>query len=135
MKSEGVKRVDLGANLMVVITGVLLAVMTLTASTCADDAVIRDRVVYETEINFMEKASLDQAEMLAGWIKGSCTCEGGKFSTAQCTKSAETVVAIQARIPWHKAMSRYNAGLDEERPPKDPPTIPEATTLCPEAKP
>jgi hypothetical protein len=104
----------------------------LLGANCADDAIIRDRVAYETELNFMEKASMDQADLLAAWIKASCTCEGGKFSTTQCEESAATVVAIRARIPWHKALSRYNAGLDEKRPEEMPPEIPDAQTLCPE---
>lgn len=111
----------------------LLCLMAVSAS--CNDAVIRDRVVYETELNFMEKASLDQAALLEDWINAHCTCAEGSFTTKECRKSAEAVVVVRARFPWHKAMSRYNAGIDEKAPPQDPPAIPDPSTLCPEGSP
>lgn len=110
-----------------------LAILTLTTS--CHDAVVRDAVVYQTELNFFEKVSLDQADALQKFIAASCTCADGKFVLKDCEDAADMVVVTRARMPWHKAMARYNAGLDKTAPPKDPPAIPDPTTLCPEVTP
>ena len=107
----------------------ILAICTMGAS--CNESIIRDQVVYETELNFFEKAAMDQAALLEGWVKESCTCSEGEFSSKQCRESAEAVVVVRARIPWHKAMSRYNAGIDDTAPEAEPPAVPDARTLCP----
>ena len=110
----------------------LLAAVALfmLGATC-DRAVVRDATVYQTELDFMEQVGVQQADLLSGFLLTYCTCEDGEFTTADCRKAAETVVTVQARVPWHKAMALYNAGILEERPPETPPEVADTSTLCP----
>lgn len=98
---------------------------------CTPKTVIRDEVVYQTELSFMEQAALQPSEQLESFIKVHCLCNFGKFTTPECEKAAKTVLTVKARVPWHKAMMLYNAGLLKDRPVKDPPVVPETSTLCP----
>lgn len=99
--------------------------------TSCDENIIRDRQVYETELDFFEKVSIDEADLLNRMVQEHCTCVDGKFENLNCQESAEAVVVVRARLPWHKEMSRYNAGLTSTRPSEEPPAIPPATSLCP----
>ena len=102
-------------------------------ATCNNSAVVRDAKVYQTELNFWEQASLQTADSLAGFIAKGCSCVEGKFTTEDCEKAAKKVQVVRVRVPYHKAMALYNAGLLEERPPAEPPVVPPATDLCPTA--
>ena len=107
----------------------------LLGGTCGGQTVIRDATVYRTELGFMEQASVQTAEALKARIQSQCVCTDGKFVQEGCAKDAKLVLVIEARVPWHKAMALYNAGLLEERPPKTPPDVPDPSTLCPDTTP
>jgi hypothetical protein len=114
---------------VIVLLMVVTVALLFTGGHC--HKVIRDEAVYRTELDFLEQLATQQAILLTGFIKGNCSCIEGKFTTEPCQKTADTVLVVQSRVKWHKDMMLYNAGLLKERPPKDPPAIPEAKTLCP----
>lgn len=98
--------------------------------------VVRDKVVYQTELNQYDAWATKQAALLKGFVAEHCTCDAAqKFTTKPCRDSADFILTIEARHEWHKAMSLHLAGITEERPPKDPPEIPASSTLCPAAAP
>lgn len=109
----------------------LVLALLLMGASCGHNAVVRDTAVYKTELNFLEQAALQNAEALKGFINNHCTCTDGDFTDEKCLAAAKKVLVVEARVPWHKAMMLYNARLLEERPPKDPPEVPETGTLCP----
>ncbi len=112
----------------------VLAAAFFLAGACGGSTIVRDEVTYRTELNFMEQASRQSADHLAKWVGENCNCNGGRFTTALCLTSADLVQVIRARIPWHKQMMLFNAGITERRPSVKPPTIPPATDLCPKGE-
>jgi len=99
---------------------------------CPDTkCLVRDPVVYQVEMDFMEQASLHTAQALEESIRRECSCVDGKFTTEWCRKAADLVVTVNARVPWHKNMSLYLGGIRKTRPSKEPPKIPAPETLCP----
>ena len=80
----------------------------------------------------MGQATLQQAAQLENWVKTACQCdEQGKFTNTTCETSADLVLVVKTRIPWHTSMMLYNARLLKTRPAKVPPEIPAISTLCP----
>lgn len=114
----------------IVFTGLCLLLSFVVGSSC-NQQVVRDAAVYKNEVNFMEQVMSQSAAQLAEWIETSCKCEVGKFTSTLCEQSAKKVQLVRSRMPWHKAMMLYNAGLLDKRPSKKPPTIPPANALCP----
>jgi len=109
----------------------MLALPVLMAMACGG-SVVRDEMVYKTELNFWEQASVQTADALVGFIGKFCTCDADKnFVTDACEEAAKKALVVKARVPYHKAMALYNAGLLKVRPPKTPPVVPETSTLCP----
>ena len=111
----------------------LLVLVMFMAAGCGS-AVVRNEVTYRTEVNFMEQVALQQADQLTGFINISCPCRPstGEFMTNQCRKAAKIVLTVRARVPWHKKMMLYNAGLLDKRPPRIPPAVPPLSTMCPQ---
>ncbi len=109
--------------------GVIIAISLLRCS--CSSAIVRDEAVYQTEIDLMEQMALQPVDSLNGFVKQYCTCTNGKWVSKTCAKAAKLILVVKTRVPYHKAMMLYNAGLLEERPPKDPPEVPAAETLCP----
>lgn len=109
----------------------LLVIATVcTASTCSS-SVVRDEAVYRTELDLMEQMAIQPVDSLDGFVKNHCTCTDGKWVSDPCRKGAKLILVVKTRVPYHKSMMLFNAGLLEERPPKDPPEVPAAETLCP----
>jgi len=108
---------------------ILMLVPMLMGSSC--NQIVRDEVAYKAELELTSQMALQSAASLKKLIALVCVCENNKFTTKDCEKAADTALVIEARMPWHKAMSLYNAGITKERPPKDPPVIPAIETLCP----
>lgn len=108
---------------------VLSVLMVGFLSACS--GVVRDETVYRTEVSFMGQATLQQAEQLENWVRTSCQCNEGRFTTPSCEKSADLVLVVKTRIPWHTSMMLYNARLLDKRPAKTPPEIPAVNSLCP----
>lgn len=110
----------------------ILTALLMAGLTGCTKYVVRDQTVYQTELNQYDAWATKQAELLKGFVAAHCTCnEAQEFTTAECKASADFILTIEARHEWHKAMSLYLAGITDERPPKDPPAIPENNTLCP----
>lgn len=94
--------------------------------------IVRDTVVYQTELNQYDAWATKQAALLKGFVALYCTCdETKKFTTPECIQSADFILTIEARAAWHKEMSLFLAGITETRPPKDPPEIQPSSSLCP----
>ncbi len=109
---------------------VILVAPVLLGSHC-EETVVRESNTYQQEVEFMEQFVSQEAVLLADWIKTSCKCEEGKFTSALCEDSAKKVQLARARIAWHRDMMLYNAGLLKDRPSETPPVVLEATVLCP----
>ena len=110
----------------------LLTTSLLLLSSCKR-YVVRDASVYDAELAWFEQAGTQTAAFATKLVERHCECdEDGYFTDLECEELAENIVVIRARMEWHEAMARYNAGLTEERPPKEPPEIPPAESLCPE---
>lgn len=98
--------------------------------------VVRDTVVYQTELNQYDSWATKQAALLKGFMTKACVCDTKKkFTTKECADSADFVLTIGARSAWHKAMSLFLAGITEKRPSKEAPPIPASSSLCPGATP
>lgn len=94
--------------------------------------IVRDTVTYQTELNQYDAWAVQQAALLKGFMAETCTCDTKQvFTTQECRDAADFVMTIEARSEWHKAMSLYLAGINGERPPREPPAIPPSSTLCP----
>lgn len=115
-----------------VLVAMLLVVITFWS--CGPS--VRDSDVYSAEIEFVEAASEEQVERGIALIKATCRCESmmGQrgFTTVECRELAQTILVVQHRMNYHTAFMRYLGGISEDRPPKEPPEIPETFTLCPE---
>ena len=95
--------------------------------------IVRDTVVYQTELNQYDAWATGQAALLRTFVTAQCLCDAdGKFLDQKCSDSADYILTIESRAAWHKAMSLYLAGITEERPSEAPPEIPPSGTLCPE---
>ena len=93
--------------------------------------VVRDTVVYQTELNQYDTWAVRQAALLKGFVAAYCTCDvNKKFTTPECAQSADYILTVEARASWHKDMSLFLAGITETRPPETPPEIPASSTLC-----
>lgn len=94
-------------------------------------SVVRDTATYQAEVEWFQRATLEAAANLREQIQSTCLCVDGEFVTEGCSRAAFTVTVIESRAPWHSAMMLYNAGILEKRPPKDPPSVPPTSVLCP----
>jgi len=104
----------------------------LVTSGCAT-RVCRERAVYETEVSFMEQAALQSVKHLETFIQTNCACQDNRFLTKECEDAARNILVVKARVPWHKSMMLYNAGILEAKPAEFPALIPSTSTLCPGA--
>jgi hypothetical protein len=98
--------------------------------------VLRDPEVYRNEIAFLQMALEQDTELLKAHLAdGSCTCTDGAWVTEVCETSALNVLVIQYRLQYHVDLMLYNAKMIQERPPTEPPEVPDPSTLCPPAAP
>jgi len=131
--------------------GVLIA-LTLLPLGCHQH-VVRDAAVYQAELTQYDNWAVKQADLLAGFMAQSCTCEetikadkaaaaegldppdgdseNKKFTTPECAAAADYVLTVRARHTWHLQMSLFNGSLLEDPPASPPPEIPASSTLCP----
>ena len=111
---------------------VLVAALSLSFMACCSShsTVIREEAPYRTEIDFMEQAALQPTAYLEAIVTSSCVCAEEKFVDEQCAKAAKLAQTIKVRVPWHKAMMLWNAGLLTERPSETPPVVPAPELLC-----
>lgn len=111
---------------------ILLAASVAVGLLGCGSSAVRDAVVYQMELDQYESWATRQAALLKDFVKAHCSCnEASEFTTKLCADSADFILTVEARAPWHRAMSLFNAGLSEERPAKVPPEIPASSTLCP----
>ena len=109
----------------------LLVIAAVCTGAACSSSVVRDEAVYRTEFDLMEQMAIQPADSLGGFIKQHCTCADGKWTAEACVKAAKLILVVKTRVPYHKSMMLYNAGLLKERPPKDAPEVPAPETLCP----
>jgi len=94
--------------------------------------IVREKATYKVELEFFRQVAVQTADALDGFVQSTCQCSSdGNFTSLECSNAARKVLLIRARIDWHTNMALWNAGLLDERPPVDPPTIPGTQTLCP----
>jgi len=95
---------------------------------------VRDSEVYSAEIDFVEAAAEEQVVRGTALLNVACKCEEvmGQvgFVTTECHDLAETILVVKYRIKYHTEFMRYLGGIHDKRPPKDPPEIPDPSTLC-----
>lgn len=108
----------------------LLIVLAGMISGCPS-SVVRNADVYQTELDFMEQAAIQPTDSLEKLLRLHCTCVNGKFENPECEDAAHKILVVRARVPWHKAMMLFNAGITNTRPDPVPPVIPAPETLCP----
>lgn len=110
----------------------LIGFLLATSLTGCTKYIVRDQTVYQAELNQYDAWATQQAALLKGFVAAHCTCnEAKEFTTPECKKAADFILTVGARASWHKEMSLFLAGINEERPSKDPPEIPANSTLCP----
>ena len=112
-----------------IMVGILLIAALLLVG--CPDTVVRDKVTFGVEVDYAEKVAVDLSTSLKEFVKTSCACVDGKFTTPLCKTSAEQALVASTRAGWHKAMSLYNGGITKDRPAKSPPEVPAPETLCP----
>ena len=93
--------------------------------------IVRDGKTYEAELAWFKQAMVETANLSRQMVDRHCVCKDGSFEDQTCEDLADNIVTIQARAEYHIALARYNARLTEDRPPKEPPEIPPAESLCP----
>jgi hypothetical protein len=92
---------------------------------------LRDPDVYKNEIAFLQMSLEQDTELLRHYLGTSCTCdEEGMWTSIECEDTALNVLVIENRLQYHVDLMLYNAKLLDERPPKDPPAVPDPSTLC-----
>lgn len=103
------------------------------ASGCKRPAVVlRDPEVYQAEIAFLQMALEQDTLLLEHHLAdGSCSCEDGAWTTVECEDTALNVLVIRHRLGWHVDMMHYLGKLSDERPPAEPPDVPDPASLCP----
>jgi len=98
--------------------------------------VVRDAKVYKQELGFIDAASEEVVDRSKLLIAQECTCESvgdvQGFSTEACHNLAETILVMEARIGYHTDMMRYLGEISKERPSREPPEVPEVSSLCSE---
>lgn len=113
---------------------ILFFVVSLFLCAGCKKVVVRDANVYKAEIDFIDSASEEQVERGKALIAKECECAEVVgivgFTTTECQNLAETIVVLEARMKYHTAFMRYLGGLSDDRPPKDPPDVPDASSLC-----
>lgn len=116
---------------------ILLFFVVILISHCGP--AVRDKEVYEAEVDFVEAAAAEQVERGIALINKACRCEtvmGQRgFTTVECQELAQTILVVKNRMSYHTAFMRYLGGISEERPPQEPPTVPMVNVLCPEDPP
>lgn len=96
--------------------------------------VLRDPGVYRNELAFFQLALEQDTELLAAHLAdGSCSCDAeGAWTSDVCESTALNVLVIRSRLTWHLDLMRYFIRDLKERPPKDPPEVPDPSSLCPQ---
>lgn len=96
------------------------------------EPVVRDPVVYLTEVDQYHLWATKQAALLRGFLKTQCLCDEAQvtFTTQECREAADYILTVESRAEWHRNMSLFLGGLMDQRPSDLPPAIPASSTLC-----
>jgi len=115
----------------IVLGAVVAAALGLTG--CKKGGVVlRDPQVYKNEVAFMQMGLEQDTELLRYHLeKGSCSCADGEWASVECEDTALNILVMEHRLQYHVDLMLYNAKLTEERPPAEPPEVPEPSSLCP----
>ncbi len=111
-----------------------IALAAALATSACGGFTARNAAAYKTDLALYDVWVLQQARLLRMFV-ASCTCADGKFIDPACAEAAEHVVVVDARRDWHMGMTLYNAGLSDDRPPKEPPIIPPSSCPLPAVTP
>jgi len=114
-----------------------IALLVLAAPGCKRQgplAVVRNSNTYLNELDYTDMVNKQSVQHLKYFMAESCSCTDGEWAgdhAEACDKAAKHILVVEVRGPYHMALQEYNGSFTEERPPADPPEIPETTTLCP----
>lgn len=99
-------------------------------------ASIRNPNVYGNEIDYNNMVQNQAVQHLRYWLDTNCSCDSAGAFTGDhaeaCEKTAKHILVVETRQPYHTQLMEYNGSLRDDRPPEDPPEVPEPSTLCPE---
>jgi len=73
--------------------------------------VYRNANVYEVEVRFLERASVESGKTLSGMVSAFCQCRDGAWSEPICAEASVNAAILQQRVPHHTAMMLYLADL------------------------
>lgn len=98
-------------------------------------ASIRNPNVYANEIDYNNMVQNQAVDHLRFWFSENCSCDSagayrGDFAD-ECEKTAKHILVVETRQPYHTQLMEYNGSLREDRPPEEPPEIPDPSTMCP----
>lgn len=114
--------------MMSVVAGALM----MSAFGCKKPIVLRDPDVYKNEVAFLSMALEQDTALLEHHLSdGSCACEDDAWTSVECEDTALNILVVRHRLAWHVAMMMYLGNQTKERPPEEPPEVPEPNTLCP----
>jgi hypothetical protein len=116
------------------LTCIALTLLAVPACKKGPIAVIRNPNVYLNEMDFDQMVHKQAVQHLRYWLTESCSCKDGAWDgdrAEACEKTAKHILVVETRDPYHTALMEYNGSFTDDRPPKDPPAVPETTTLCP----
>lgn len=111
--------------------GIVLSAVICAMIVIGCKAAVRDKGVYQAEIDFVRAASEESIDNAKAMLDEFCVCEDGEFMSSACEDMAETVAVMDARMSYHLDFMLFLGGVSEERPPKDPPEIAPAEEFCP----
>lgn len=91
-----------------------LALVVCGLTACGGKQLLRDRVVYGSELQFADNTVAEQHAQLRQFIDLYCLC--GDAPQLLCNEAVETWVVVESRWPWHMQMMLYNGAMTDVDP-------------------
>lgn len=85
---------------------------------------IRDKVVYETELNFVDLTVRRSSDTVRSFLTSQCQCRGEMWvsrnpesvPSSSCVSAADWWFVTRSRWDWHTDMIRFNGSLTDHDP-------------------
>lgn len=106
----------------------LMLVMMALVALEACGGVVRDAATYDQELRLMGHITATMAQQQLG--EAEAAAKAG--NQIRCVALADTALVAAIRVPWHLAMARHLAELDDDDPaePGELPEVPIAVEWC-----
>lgn len=88
-----------------------VSVLSIALLLSACNYVYRKADVYEVEVRFLERASVESGKTLSDMVSTFCKCNDGAWSAPICAEASVNAAILQQRVPHHTAMMLYLADL------------------------